>query len=55
MANIYSDPFTQNVDTIRRQARHSAHAQRARTMLVAAGISAFGMVAVAATLLTNLF
>ncbi len=52
MAN-YSDQFS-DIESIRQRVRRSAHAQRARAMLVAAGLSACGLVAVAATLLTNL-
>ena len=54
MANIYSDDFGTDVESVRRRVRNSAHAQRIRSMLVAASLSAFGMVAVAATLLTQL-
>ncbi|MBJ3784747.1 hypothetical protein [Devosia sediminis] len=53
MANLDSEHLT-DMDSVRRAVRRSAHAQQARVMLLAAGLSAFGMVAVAATLLTNL-
>lgn len=53
MANLDSHHLA-DMNSIRRAARRSAHAQQARTMLVAAGLCAFGLVAVAATLLTNL-
>lgn len=53
MANLDSQQIT-DIDSIRRAVRRSAHAQRARVMLVAAGLCAFCLVAVAATLLTNL-
>jgi hypothetical protein len=54
MANLSSDPFDVDLATVRRSARRSAHAQQARAMLIAACLSAFGMIAVAATLLSNL-
>ena len=54
MSNLSSDPFGVDVASLRHSERRSAHAQQARAMLVAACLSAFGMVAVAATLLTNL-
>lgn len=53
MANIHSDGFIGDLNSIRRRVRRSAHAQRARLMLLAAGLCAFGLVAVAATLLTS--
>lgn len=53
MASL-SEHFASDMAAVRRAVRHSAHAQHARLMLMAAGLSAFGLVAVAATLLTNL-
>jgi hypothetical protein len=54
MANLSSDPFGVDLATLRRSQRRSAHAQQARAMLVVACLSAVGMIAVAATLLTNM-
>lgn len=51
MANLYSDSFGAGMDAVRRQ---TAHTRRARMMMAAAGLCAFGLVAVAATLLINL-
>ena len=39
---------------VRRMARHAGHVQRAQVMLLAAGITAFGIVAVAAAMMTTL-
>jgi hypothetical protein len=44
-----------DMQDVRRMARHSGHVQRAQSMLVAAGIAAFGIVAVAAAMMTTLF
>lgn len=52
MVNL-SEHFGSELASVRRAVRRSAHAQRARLMLVAAGLSAFGMVAVAAALLIH--
>lgn len=38
----------------RQQARATGHVQRVQVMLMAAGIAAFGIVAVAATMMTTL-
>jgi hypothetical protein len=54
MSNISSDLIGSDLDAIRRRARRGAKAQRVRLMLAAAGLTAFGLVAVAATLLANL-
>lgn len=54
MSNLSSDLFRTNLSMIRRQARRGAQAQHIRLMLMAATISAFGVVAVAATMLTQL-
>lgn len=52
MAHIDSnDP---SLASARRQARHSGYVQHAQVMLMAAGIAAFGIVAVAATVMTTL-
>ena len=39
---------------VRRLARHAGHVQRAQGMLLAAGLAAFGIVAVAAAMMTTL-
>mgnify|MGYP001221507012 CR=1 FL=1 len=52
MANL-SEPFGTDLAGIRQAVRRSAHAQRARSMLLAAGLSALGLVAIAGTLLAN--
>lgn len=53
MANIDLD--NHSVDDMLRLARRSAHVQRAHVMLVAAGLSALGVVAVAGALLISWF
>lgn len=40
--------------SVRRRARRAEHVQRAQIMLVAAGATAFGIVAVAAMMMTTL-
>ncbi|WP_156460485.1 hypothetical protein [Devosia sp. Root635] len=54
MANIDSDEAESVLMAARRQARASGYVQRAQVMLMAAGIAAFGIVAVAATMMTTL-
>lgn len=54
MANLDTQHLDHNLDVARRQARQSGYLQRAQLMLVAAGIAAFGIVAVAATMMTTL-
>jgi hypothetical protein len=54
MANLDTEQFGTDIAAVRRAVRRSAHSEHMRTMLMAATLSAFGMVAVAATLLTNL-
>lgn len=54
MANLDLDHKGLDMEAMRRRVRRSAHAQRAQAMLLAAGLSTLGLVAVAATLLTNL-
>ena len=53
MSNLFSEEFGTDIAAIRRRVRRSAHAHNARVMMVAAGLCAFGLVAVAATLLTS--
>ena len=52
MSQIDSDEAA--LISARRQARASGYVQHAQVMLMAAGITAFGIVAVAATMLTTL-
>ncbi len=40
-----------DLDSVRRMARRSAHAQRARLMLAAAGLATLGILSVAGTML----
>ncbi|MET3926609.1 hypothetical protein [Devosia sp. 2618] len=54
MAHIYGSDDTA-IMAARRIARQSTHVQRAKMMLAAAGIAAFGIVVVAATMMTTLF
>ncbi len=54
MANIDLDTQT-DIDAIRRAIRRSEHAQRARIMLVAAGLATCGIVSVAGTFLAAMF
>jgi len=51
MANLYPDNFGASLDTARWQ---TAHARRARFMVVMAMACAFGLVALTTTLLVNL-
>ena len=51
MTHIDSD---EALAAARQQARASGYMQRAQVMLMAAGIAAFGIVAVAATMMTTL-
>jgi len=51
MTHIDSD---EALTAARQQARASGYMQRAQVMLMAAGIAAFGIVAVAATMMTTL-
>ncbi|MHA6298525.1 hypothetical protein [Devosia sp. CAU 1758] len=54
MANLDAEQFGTDLAAVRRAVRRSAHSEHLRTMLLAATLSAFGVIAVAATLLTNL-
>jgi hypothetical protein len=54
MAHIDSDEAERGLMAARQQARASGYVQRAQVMLMAAGIAAFGIVAVAATMMTTL-
>jgi hypothetical protein len=52
MAHIDSNDH--GLEMARRQARQSGYVQHVQVMLMAAGIAAFGIVAVAATVMTTL-
>ena len=54
MAHIEADELNQ-LQVARRLARSSRHVQRAQVMLLAAGLASFGIVAVAAAMMTTLF
>ena len=51
MATIDADEDG-GIEMARRQARRAGHVQNAQTMLMAAGLAAFGIVAVATAMLT---
>lgn len=55
MTNLDFDSAAVDIETVQRRARLSAHIQRAQTMLIAACLATLGVVAVAGTLLANLF
>jgi len=55
MAHIGSDEAGGPMTAVRRQARMFGYVRQAQLMLMAAGIAAFGIVAVAAAMLTTLF
>lgn len=55
MAHIDSNDRVDMLAAARRRARASGYVQRAQTMAMAAGIAAFGIVAVAAAMMTTLF
>lgn len=55
MANLDLNDMHTDMDTIRRMARRSAHAQRARIMLAASGLAGLGMLFIAAALLAHAF
>jgi len=54
MAYIGSDEAGGPMAAVRQQARMLGYIRRAQVMLIAAGITAFGIVAVAAAMLTTL-
>lgn len=54
MVDINNSQAETMLAAARQQARASGHVQRAQAMLIAAGIAAFGIVAVAATMMTTL-
>jgi hypothetical protein len=54
MAHLDFDNGGRDLDSVRRMVRRSAHAQRAQAMLMAAGLAALGVVAVAGAMLSNL-
>jgi hypothetical protein len=55
MANLDLNDMHTDMDTIRRMARRSAHAQRARIMLAAAGLASLGILSIAGAMLTHAF
>lgn len=54
MANLDTQSLPEDISALRSQVRRSAHVQHAKRMMLAAGLCAFGMVAVAAALLTRI-
>ena len=54
MAHIDSNELDDGLATARQNARQTGYVQRVQVMLMAAGIAAFGIVAVAATMMTTL-
>ena len=53
MANMDTDDEG-GIEMARRQARRTGHVQNAQAMLMAAGLAAFGIVAVASAMLTTI-
>ena len=54
MAHIDTHDQHDDLHAVRRVARQTGHVQRAQAMLLAAGLAAFGIVAVAAAMMTTL-
>jgi hypothetical protein len=54
VAHLDAHDHQGELQDVRRMARQAGHVQRAQGMLLAAGIAAFGIVAVAATVMTTL-
>ena len=54
MAHIDSDETDNMLTTARQQARQAGYVQRAQYMVLAAGLAAFGIVAVAGAMMTTL-
>ena len=54
MADIEIDQGAGDIKAARSKARTADHVQRAQTMLLVAGMAAFGIVAVAAAMITTL-
>lgn len=54
MAHFDTHEPHDDLQTVRQMARQAGHVQRAHSMLLAAGIAAFGIVAVAAAMMTTL-
>ncbi len=54
MAHIEIENNAGDIKAARNKARTADHVQRAQMMLVVAGLAAFGIVAVAATMMTTL-
>lgn len=55
MAHLETHELDGDMRDVRRLARQAGHVQRAQSMLLAAGLAAFGIVAVAAAMMTTLF
>lgn len=54
MANLDTHSLPEDLSALRSRVRRSAHVQHVRRMMLAAGLSAFGMVAIAAAFLTQM-
>lgn len=54
MAHLDTHDHQAEVQAVRQVAQQLGHVQRAQSMLLAAGIAAFGIVAVAAAMMTTL-
>ena len=54
MAHLDTHEHEGELRAVRQMARQAGHVQRAQGMLLAAGIAAFGIVAVAAAMMTTL-
>ena len=54
MANLDTHDRDSMLERARQSARQAGHIHHAQVMLVAAGLAAFGIVAVAATMMTTL-
>lgn len=54
MAHIQTDNFIGTLEATREKTRLANHIQHAQMMLLAAGLTAFGIVAVAATMMMTL-
>jgi len=53
MSDFDLTQYSGDINNVRKLARRSAHAQRARLMLVAAGLTTLGLLTVAGTLLAS--
>lgn len=54
MVNLDTHAIPEDLSELRSHLRRSAHVQNARRMIIAAGLSAFGVIAIAAALLTRI-